>query len=188
MTTYIKDLEPILGRAEQEAIVSENKVVAELRDKITKSEETIAKQLERKAAAEAEASRIEDKMADLRGEMRALESALGVARGEKSGATHHIRLSERRISEIRSRIGHFVKKILLSEGERRIRSMGKTIRMNVGKRSKGGGAMFDIVNIEDVRARDNDPGSGASIKEYREANGIEYDRNAVKVEEPFFPE
>lgn len=182
----IESFLPILSEARQVDILSHNKPIAEMLAKI----ETSRDKVERKAAEiselENELVQVDDQIADLKSQIKSIESRRGEVLGRKNSAAHHKRLAERAITETQARIGTFARAVIQRAAEAECRSIGKTLRMP-GRR---GGSM-EVLEITKAYPRVGDPGSGASLGDYREQKGQHYEiRREPKppADEPFFPE
>lgn len=182
----IESFLPILSAERQIDILTHNKVIADFLAKIETCEEKIAIKDGVIAETETELARIDDEIADLKSRLKTLDSTRGEVLGRKNQAAHHKRLAQRQANETRARIGVFAKSVIQRECERELKSIGKTLRMP-GRR----GGDLQVLDIKDAYPRVGDPGSGASLGDYRKAKGQEYEisREAKPpVPEPLFPD
>ena len=181
----IEQFLPILTAERQIDILTHNKVIAEMLAKIETSREKAERKKAEVAAAEDELVKIDDQIADLKSQIKSMESLRGEVLGRKNGAAHHARLAERAANETKTRIGTFAKSVIQRECERELRSIGRTLRLP-GRR----GGEMEILDVEKAYPRVGDPDSGAKLGDYRKQNGFEYEisREAKpKPEEPMFP-
>ena len=113
-------------------------VIARHRDRITEREQAIVEFQRREDEHDAEVSRIENEENKLKAELRRLDTLKREVRGAAAGMRYHVKRSKDDIRVAESSIVKRKRQLYYNEAQKRLRALGKQLKLGRGGRAQNG--------------------------------------------------